>query len=266
MMTAIAALFGIGLPCAEISDDEASEVSSNDYAPAAPIRVKPEKNSKSKSKTPVDDPEPEPVAAVESDGGDDDEEELAEDEYTVEAITNHFVDEDTGVLRFEVKWLGFEKKSDRTWEPEENLFETASEILDKYLSSVGGKEAILAAWEERKAEAGTGKKGKKRGRTSAGEKTNGTKKGRKSKEHPASGTPPLSATSAEFKPPGGTWEDAVIAIDACEGNDSNVVVYLTWKGGHKTQHPLAQVYKRCPQKMLAFYESHLVFKKNDDLS
>ncbi|KAJ5040906.1 uncharacterized protein L3040_005465 [Drepanopeziza brunnea f. sp. 'multigermtubi'] len=265
MMTAIAALFGIGLPCAEISDDEASEVSSNDYAPAAPIRVKPEKNSKSKSKTPVDDPEPEPVAAVESDGGDDDEEELAEDEYTVEAITNHFVDEDTGVLRFEVKWLGFEKKSDRTWEPEENL-ETASEILDKYLSSVGGKEAILAAWEERKAEAGTGKKGKKRGRTSAGEKTNGTKKGRKSKEHPASGTPPLSATSAEFKPPGGTWEDAVIAIDACEGNDSNVVVYLTWKGGHKTQHPLAQVYKRCPQKMLAFYESHLVFKKNDDLS
>lgn len=33
---------------------------------------------------------------------------------------SHFVD-DEGQLRFEVKWEGFEKKSDRTWEPEENL-------------------------------------------------------------------------------------------------------------------------------------------------
>lgn len=26
-----------------------------------------------------------------------------------------------GQLRFEVKWEGYEKKSDRTWEPEDNL-------------------------------------------------------------------------------------------------------------------------------------------------
>lgn len=26
-----------------------------------------------------------------------------------------------GILRFEVKWEGYDKKSDRTWEPEENL-------------------------------------------------------------------------------------------------------------------------------------------------
>lgn len=26
-----------------------------------------------------------------------------------------------GEPRFEVKWEGYEKKSDRTWEPEENL-------------------------------------------------------------------------------------------------------------------------------------------------
>lgn len=46
-------------------------------------------------------------------------------------------------------------------------------------------------------------------------------------------------------------------IDACEGTEGSVVVFLTWKGGQKTQHPLVQVYKRCPQKMLKFYESHL---------
>ena len=28
---------------------------------------------------------------------------------------------DQGVLKFEVKWEGYEKKADRTWEPEENL-------------------------------------------------------------------------------------------------------------------------------------------------
>jgi chromobox protein 1 len=27
----------------------------------------------------------------------------------------------TGELKFEVKWEGYEKASDRTWEPEENL-------------------------------------------------------------------------------------------------------------------------------------------------
>jgi hypothetical protein len=132
--------------------------------------------------------------------------------------------------------------------------ETASKILNEYLAKVGGKEAILAAWQEKKE---TAKKGKKRGRAStSNEATNGTKRGKKN-GHPRDESPPLSASKAEWKPPTGSWEEHVTGIDACEGNDNNVVVYLTWKGGHKTQHPLAAVYKRCPQKMLKFYESHL---------
>jgi hypothetical protein len=132
--------------------------------------------------------------------------------------------------------------------------ETASKILNEYLAKVGGKEAILAAWQEKKEAA---KKGKKRGRASTGtEATNGIKRGKKN-GHPKDGSPPVSALKAEWKPPTGSWEEHVTGIDACEGNDNNVVVYLTWKGGHKTQHPLAAVYKRCPQKMLKFYESHL---------
>jgi chromobox protein 1 len=155
--------------------------------------------------------------------------------------------------------------------------ETASKILNEYLAKVGGKEAILAAWEEKKEAA---KKGKKRSRASTGaDATNGTKRGRKN-GHPKDESPPLSATK-EWKPPTGSWEELVTGIDACEGNEGAVVVYLTWKGGHKTQHPLAQVYKRCPQRMLKFYESHLfvllplrlqtsltairVFKKNEDI-
>lgn len=41
--------------------------------------------------------------------------------FVVEKIVSHLVDEVSGELRFEVKWEGYEKKSDRTWEPEENL-------------------------------------------------------------------------------------------------------------------------------------------------
>lgn len=131
--------------------------------------------------------------------------------------------------------------------------ETASKILNEYLAKVGGKEAILAAWEEKKEAA---KKGKKRSRASTGaDAPNGTKRGKKN-GHPKDESPPLSA-SKEWKPPTGSWEEHVTGIDACEGNEGAVVVYLTWKGGHKTQHPLAQVYKRCPQRMLKFYESHL---------
>lgn len=197
---------------------------------------------------------------VGSDGSEEDEEhdeEVGEDEFVVEAITDHAVDEQ-GNLFFEVKWEGFEKKSDRTMEPEENLAESASEILNDYLESIGGREALLAAWEEKKEAA---KKGKKRGRSGTETNgTNGTKRGRKT--HPAK-SPSASGKAVEFKPPSGSWEDEVVNIDACEGAEGSVIVYLTWKGGHKSQHPLVQVYKRCPQRMLRFYESHLVFRKND---
>lgn len=130
--------------------------------------------------------------------------------------------------------------------------ETAPEILNDYLTKVGGKDLIISQWQEKKAAGG---KGKKRGRagTGAASAINGTraKKGRKNGSHPASSTPPAGVKETEFKPPTGNWEDEVVGIDACEGNAGTIVVYLTWKGGQKTKHPLAQVYKRCPQKVRA---------------
>ncbi|RDL37057.1 uncharacterized protein BP5553_04490 [Venustampulla echinocandica] len=192
---------------------------------------------------------------------DEEEDEIGEDEFVPLKFMQDLGPKTaiTGEIKFEVKWEGYEKKSDRTWEPEENL-ETASKILNEYLASAGGKEAIMEAYEEKKAELRP-KKGRKRGRASL-EANNGTvpKRGRKS--HPESSTPPRSA-GAQFSPPSGSWEDEITKIDACEGHDGEVVVYLTWREGHKTQHPLEQVYKRCPQKMLRFYQSHLVFKKSD---
>jgi len=153
---------------------------------------------------------------------------------------------------------------------------SAEEILNAYLKSVGGREAILGG-DAQKKEPKTKKRGRAATATSTPDNKPNGKKPRKNAPHPASTTPPASLEKAAFKPPTGSWEDEVQGIDACEGTDGNVMVFLQWASGHKTQHPLEQVYKRCPQKvrdpidnnhkamliirfqMLKFYESHLSF-------
>jgi len=196
--------------------------------------------------------EAEPEAEQEGGTGDAEIEEEGEDVYVVEAIKGHLTGKDG--LRFRVKWEGYEDENDMTWEPEENLTGSASEVLNAYYNSVGGRDLILNE-----------KNKKKRGRISTGtpnSKANDNKRARNSDaRHPRSTTPPASLKNATFKPPTGSWEDDVQGIDACEGTDGQVMVFLQWSNGQKTQHPLHVVYKRCPQKMLKFYESHLVFKK-----
>jgi chromobox protein 1 len=58
----------------------------------------------------------EPV--VEAEEEDDDEEDI--DEYRVEKILKHDFGEE-GVVIYHIKWLGYDKKADLTWEPLENL-------------------------------------------------------------------------------------------------------------------------------------------------
>lgn len=124
--------------------------------------------------------------------------------------------------------------------------------MNEYLEAVGGREAIFGKHEEEKARMST-QKGKKRARSSTGvdtsTPTNGSKRGRKPKlEHSQESTPP-TGVSDNFAPPTGNWEEEVQDIDACEGQGGVPIVFITWKSGHKSQHPLKQVYKRCPQKV-----------------
>lgn len=72
-------------------------------------------------------PKPEPKEEVdeesnnvkEADDDDDDDEDNA-DEYVVEKILRHALDNGKTIL-YQVKWLGYEAADDQTWEPEENL-------------------------------------------------------------------------------------------------------------------------------------------------
>ncbi|CAH0052791.1 unnamed protein product [Clonostachys solani] len=202
---------------------------------------------------------------------DDEEEEL----FVVEKILGHMVDNKVGLdgastahlhdilltlaqkgnIRFQVKWEGYDSKKDLTWEPEDNLTE-ATEVLQDYFAGVGGRQAILDQTEKAKA--------KKRGRPGSDQPA-GTKRQRKNGVHPADTEPPV--TKKKWQPPSGSWEDDIENIDACEEEGGGkLVVYLNWKNGQKTKHETSVIYKKCPQKMLQFYERHVKIIREENKS
>ncbi|CAK7245239.1 MAG: hypothetical protein STHCBS139747_006812 [Sporothrix thermara] len=187
------------------------------------------------------------VEEDEVDNEDDDDE--AEDEYEVQTILSHMLDENEEP-RFRVVWKGYDNPSDHTWEPEDNLKENASEILSEYITKIGGRAKLF----EKPV------KGKKRGRPSASaNQSTATKRSRKSETHPADRESPAEVQSV-FRPPAGSWEDEVAGVEMFRSDDGELRVFLTWKNGSKSQHPAQQAYTRCPQKILHFYESRISFK------
>lgn len=44
------------------------------------------------------------------------------------------------------------------------------------------------------------------------------------------------------------WDEAVAEVNACN-TTNGVIIFLTWKNGFQTQHPLEQVFKKCPKKV-----------------
>ncbi|KAI1067728.1 hypothetical protein LB507_010587 [Fusarium sp. FIESC RH6] len=236
-----------------LSDEETSDV--GEFATPPPTTRK--KSTSATVSDKFEDTKPED----ESDGdGDEDDEDLDEDEFVVEAIKKHFVDED-GTLKFQVKWEGYEAKQDMTWEPEENLRESAQEILDQYFEQYGGREKLFQQTE-------TAAKTKKRRRATNGTPstatpTTTTKRSRRGNTHPASSTPP--ATSKPWSPPAGSWEDEIESIEVEEDeNRGKIIVYLRWNNGKKTKHDTEVVYRKCPQKMLRFYERHLKIERSEN--
>jgi len=190
---------------------------------------------------------------AEEEGGEDDDE-----EYVVEKILQHAFDENQ-VLRYEVKWLGYEKKSDRTWEPEDNL-SGAKDLLIEYHQKIGGRPKLtdLSASSRKRKQSGTptakqsGAKGRKKTKNGDDESTPTVKKQIKEEK--------------EWAPPAGLWEEAVISVESVEqavdpkSGDTQLIAYVVWNDERKTQHPVKLLYRKCPQKMLQFYERHLVFK------
>lgn len=198
--------------------------------------IPPKRVSKSKSKTsPTNQDEIADDASAES----------SEDEFIVEKILGHkFV---KGELVFHVKWQGWDNPEDQTWEPEDNMG-GAVDVMKEYFEEIGGRPEM---------------KGQKR-------------KGRSSGAHAESNSAtPASLTKRlkqekQWSPPPGSWEHDVSHVDTVEETrdpktgELTKHAYLVWNNQKKTQHPLKHVYQKCPQKMLVYYESHLVFTHNED--
>jgi len=57
------------------------------------------------------------------------------------------------------------------------------------------------------------------------------------------------------------WENLVDRVETIEqADDDKFLVHLIWKNGTNSSHPRSEVNRKCPQKMLSFYEQHLRFK------
>lgn len=122
--------------------------------------------------------------------------------------------------------------------------ESAEDILNEYLESIGGREAIF----DETAKASRGKKRARGGAAAASSaSTGGTK--RTKRGHPADSEAPASK---KWSPPAGSWEDDVKSIDTCEEIQNKLMVFLDWKNGQKTKHPTEVIYKKCPQKVRFF--------------
>ncbi|KAH6985512.1 hypothetical protein EDB80DRAFT_656049 [Ilyonectria destructans] len=187
------------------------------------------------------------------DGSDKDEDEvddeLEEEFFIVKTIKNHYVDRD-GALKFLVHWEGYESQKDWTWEPEGNLKVSGEEILNEYFNKIGGRHKIVKESDQ------AAQNRKRRRATNSTTKTT-TKRLQGNETHLADKTSP--ATVKNWSPPSGSWEDEIDTIDACEdGGNGKLVVFLIWKNGEKTKHDTQTIYKKCPQKMLQFYERHIV--------
>ncbi|KAF9636020.1 putative chromo domain-containing protein [Lasiodiplodia theobromae] len=164
-----------------------------------------------------------------------------------------------GTIKYEIKWQGYEKKQDRTWEPEENL-DGAREALEEYFQKIGGRPTV-------------GGKKRKASQTPAGTPSGkGRGRGRRSlkDEQSASAEPETKPVKKEKEPsfPKGSWEDHIQSIDTLEetpnpktGNRERAAL-VVWTDGRKTRHPLPVLNQKCPQKMLAYYEQHLYFNYN----
>lgn len=126
----------------------------------------------------------------------------------------------------------------------------AAEVLNDYIESVGGREAL----------AKVPRPGKKRGRKSTAS-TNGTpiaqdpdKRNGKRARKLESEDPQDTESPGPSKPriPPGNWEDLIGSIDTMEKQVGGLYILLTFKDGNRIKQPASVVYKRCPQKVWVY--------------
>jgi len=164
-------------------------------------------------------------------------------------------------FQFLIKWLGYDKSEDNTWEDEENC-EGSHQLIQSYWDSIGGKPLLSAAKGP----------GRKRNLSTPLSDRIATKKRRQVGDTSEESTPvpaPKAIQISEWKPPSdlASWDDKVAAVETVERMENGMIlVYLLWyepagtilwagsltlgrKNGRKSVHDTTVVYHKCPQRV-----------------
>ncbi|KGO69197.1 Chromo domain/shadow [Penicillium italicum] len=232
-------------PVDDMSDEESGDI---------PFREAPEANGNDEQDSPKDE------------GDEEEGEEEEEGLYVVEDILEHAWLDD-GTLKLWVKWKGYDKISDRTWEEEDGLMDGARDIVTAYYKRIGGrpkkddeKPATEKPGRKRKS-MGSSKLAKASPAPAASEAKRQRRKSVPKETKQAS--PSSEENGTQWLPKGKNWDKDVKEVDTIvrEG-DAGLMAWLEFNNGHKAKLSVQACYEKCPLKMLKFYESHLVFKDN----
>ncbi|KAK8190506.1 hypothetical protein HDK77DRAFT_252541 [Phyllosticta capitalensis] len=212
------------------------------------------------------------------------------EEFKVDKIMSHTSDDRDKIVKYEVKWVGYPKISDRTWEPRDNLWDEDLDCpidqlqayWDKHCGGIEPKYMTKAERAKAKKEAGLDRKSGETPKTGAGQNRKlsqtgtpaTTEKGRrKSGRGNQSSTPQDEDLPAKktLQLPSGSWEKEISSIDTIEeerdqktGNMTRYA-YVEWVDPKRSRskHSLALLRIKCPMKMLDYYEQHLVFNPQE---
>ncbi|PVU86799.1 hypothetical protein BB561_006539 [Smittium simulii] len=71
---------------------------------------------------------------------------------------------------------------------------------------------------------------------------------------------PIELEGEAFPPEDESWESYIDFIEAIDRvPEIGLMIYVKWKSGKKSVHPSSVINKRCPQKIIKFYEERLRF-------
>lgn len=236
---------------------------SQSNTPAKHVPGVPEEEDKEDLQRQKEEEQPNDDDDDEDDEGGGEEEDGDDEVYVVEKILKHRMVK--GVKIYHVRWEGYPAMKDHTWETEDNLA-SAQEVVDAYEAACEAKKQKKKASQSRKSSGGDDEASdEEEGKKKNGNNATGTKrKGRKSIGD-RDGISAAKRAKQDWEPPAGSWEHDVDYVETVEesldpktGNPDRYG-YVIWNNGKKTQHPLHHLYQKCPQKMLKYYEQHLVF-------
>jgi chromobox protein 1 len=206
----------------------------------------------------------------------------------VEHIEDHLWDDNASEFKFKVRWLGYPKEADKTWEPVGNL-KTAKDALKEYYKLIGFQPDPDSpndrGWRGFKIE--TKKRAGGTAKSSSDDKPRKRKLSKSMEEAPSSGRrgrpkkkrgdsseeedsddiidAPAKKKALQYPPNSSNWDSAITVVETIEalldsatGENVNWGI-VTWKNGQSehTKHRLKMLHQRAPQRMLEFYERHL---------